>query len=712
MDALFAGLHSQLLLNVTEGNRQEWLLSAAKNDALVDSRYSRAAKRLGKRAEAWHEPHLAALEQFNARKERGMDLSDRVWRLTDQFRGELEMALELGLGDGKSAADLSRDVRQYLQEPHKLFRRVRNEKGQLRLSKAAAAYNPGQGVYRSSYKNALRLTTTENNMAYRTADHERWQDLDFVIGIEIMLSNNHPVEDVCDALCGIYPKTFKFVGWHPFCRCIAVPKLADEDEFIARQQALIDGKDVPEDGYTGEVTELPECFSNWVQENAERIENANTLPYFIQDNRAVVKAAMNPTPPQQTAPRPTVEQIAAKRHAERDDEAVQEAWNERRMRNFRNEQDRYDLTDAQQQQINDIFDRLNDANFFDPQTEFNPIWEELQKMFEPILKAQTEAGLLERISKITTIDDTDRGILQMIAKSNIMTSKDKLARMRGVAEGMVDKNASHTLVSALTRYAKESPVIAKLQEEWIATTDALRSLEMVDLMKKKCAIKTRWDLRKWGATPVDKVSYESMHSNYIMGKGRTLTTRTGVKVEIKDFIQDLIEFRDKAGTRYYYPIGISKTEIPIGAGTAAEALAELPKYIRENLSKGVVFTNKEHPLDAFYRIEYKNFTRGAMYSGDPVTVHCPYGKENFKSSISHEVGHHIDLKVGWRLSPSEQKQWSEAVKKDGDYIREYSKNSVSEDFADSVSAIANDPESFKRKFPNRYKIIERIVKGL
>lgn len=311
IEELFKGLHDQLLTVVTDGNREEWLLSAAKNDAMVDSRYSRAVKRFGARAEAWHEPHLEALEAFNARKERGMNLSDRVWKLTDQFKGELELALEMGLGEGKSAAALSRDVREFLKEPHRLFRRVRNEKGQLRLSKAAAAYHPGQGVYRSSYKNALRLTATENNMAYRTADHERWNDLDFVIGMEIRLSGNHPVEDICDEMCGVYPKTFKFVGWHPFCRCYAVPKLADEDEFIKRQQALIDGEDVPQGGYAGEVTEMPECFNDWVRENAERIETAKSEPYFIRDNRTAINQILRSETPRHLVAGDTGENMGA-----------------------------------------------------------------------------------------------------------------------------------------------------------------------------------------------------------------------------------------------------------------------------------------------------------------------------------------------------------------------------------------------------------------
>lgn len=426
VEELFRGLHDQLLLTVTEGNREEWLLSAAKNDALVESKYSRAVAKLGDRAEAWTEPHLEALEQFNKRKERGMNLSDRVWRLTDQFKSELELALEMGLGDGKSAAALSRDVREYLNEPHKLFRRVRNEKGQLRLSKAAAAYHPGQGVYRSSYKNALRLTATENNMAYRTADHERWNDLDFVIGIEIMLSNNHPVEDICDEMCGVYPKTFKFVGWHPFCRCIAVPKLADEDEFIARQQALIDGEELPQGGYSGEVTEMPQCFTDWVQENAERIETAKSTPYFIADNRAAVnkalQAAKAPTTTAASAPaKRSVEEIAAERHAKRDEEAIQEAWNKRRMEHFRSEQDRYDLTAEQRDKINDIFQRLEDANFFDPRTEFNPIWEELQKMFEPIRKAQT-SGITISTAQQTRLAEFGKEI--GVKQGRLMTAKE------------------------------------------------------------------------------------------------------------------------------------------------------------------------------------------------------------------------------------------------------------------------------------------------
>ena len=66
--------------------------------------------------------------------------------------------------------------------------------GKLALSKNAKAFHPGQGVYRSSYKNAMRLTLTETNAAYRLADQDQWQRMDFVVSMRVHKSKNHPTE--------------------------------------------------------------------------------------------------------------------------------------------------------------------------------------------------------------------------------------------------------------------------------------------------------------------------------------------------------------------------------------------------------------------------------------------------------------------------------------------------------------------------------------
>ena len=300
IDAMIDTMHDDLVDFITGEEEKEWHLANAKNDAMVDAIAARTsiARRL---LDMMKQPNLTALAAFQERKVAGMGLSDRVWNLTDQFKGELELAMEMGIGSGKSAADISRDVRQYLNEPDKLFRRVRDEKGVLHLSKAAAAYHPGQGVYRSSYKNALRMTATETNMAYRTADHERWQQNPCVIGIEIHLSNNHTIKnskgepeelhDICDELQGTYPKEFKFVGWHPNCRCVAVAKLCSDQEFIDYNQRILDGEDVSDFEFSGKIDKLPDNFNQWVEDNQERISRAKSVPYFITDNSSMIASA-------------------------------------------------------------------------------------------------------------------------------------------------------------------------------------------------------------------------------------------------------------------------------------------------------------------------------------------------------------------------------------------------------------------------------------
>lgn len=266
---------------VLTGNNVSWSNANDKNDALITTLAS--GKKIPKELlMQWQQHNLHALTEFNARTENGMNLSDRIWEVGKQYRSELELALSLGIGEGKSADVLSRDVRQYLQHPNMLFRRVRDADHNLQLSKPAQAYHPGRGVYRSSYKNALRLTATENNMAYRTADYTRWQQMNFVLGIQIKTSpNNHPVSDICDTLQGRYPKEFKFRGWHPWCRCIAVPILPNEKAFFNGLEGDLKGEGLP---YGDPITSPPKRFSKWIKANTKRIKDAKNIPYWIQDN--------------------------------------------------------------------------------------------------------------------------------------------------------------------------------------------------------------------------------------------------------------------------------------------------------------------------------------------------------------------------------------------------------------------------------------------
>lgn len=282
--SIFSQMAGSVTATVLRGDKEEWLAAASNNDRLVEaiSSTSRVQRKL---LEQYRDRNLEALTAFQNRKTDGMGLSDRIWKQTQQFKGEMEMGIDLGLGDGRSAAQLSRDLRSYLKEPDKLFRRVRDKHGALHLSRAAQAYNPGQGVYRSSYKNAMRLTRTEINMAYRESDYHRWQEMDFIVGFEVRLSNNPNHCPMCAQLAGRYPKDFKFTGWHPHCRCRAIPIMKTDEEMDSDMERILnDDPPLPADQSGNAVKAMPEGYNQWMQDNDERIKNAKSTPYFIRDN--------------------------------------------------------------------------------------------------------------------------------------------------------------------------------------------------------------------------------------------------------------------------------------------------------------------------------------------------------------------------------------------------------------------------------------------
>lgn len=254
------------------------------------------------------------------------------------------MALSAAIEPGTSAMELAADIKTYLNEPDKMFRRFRykDEEGnwQRKWKQKVAdangkvhfidadpkAYHPGRGVYRSSARNAQRLARTEINMAYRKAEQERWKSFDFVVGYEVKITQNGKhVEDICDCLKGKYRKDFKFMGWHPQCMCYTIPILKTEDEFFDDDE---DSKSV------NEVEDVPQGFKDWVKNNEERIDKAaerGKLPYFIADNRAEVNRILENKKAEER--KGTPQEIAKERHAARkpeDVERIQFIWNRRK----------------------------------------------------------------------------------------------------------------------------------------------------------------------------------------------------------------------------------------------------------------------------------------------------------------------------------------------------------------------------------------------
>ena len=287
---IFGGMYDDVYGVIGGGIENEWQLSNNKNDVLVNNYVSHLTK--AKEKADWTDRNTQALKAFTERQVGGIDLSGRVWNLVDQFQTEMEIQLGLGILNGDSSAIISRRMRQYLKDPTALFRRVRNEMGELEWSKAAKAFHPGQGVYRSAYKNARRLAVTETNAAYRSSDNARWNNLGFVTGFDIVLSGSHPATDMCDDLKGTYPKSFIFTGWHPQCLCYAIPSMMKPEDYDKYEDAILDGKEAEYMQKVKGVTDTPQGFKDWINDNIERAPGWKNLPYFMQDNSGYVSRAL------------------------------------------------------------------------------------------------------------------------------------------------------------------------------------------------------------------------------------------------------------------------------------------------------------------------------------------------------------------------------------------------------------------------------------
>jgi hypothetical protein len=103
---------------------------------------------------AWSRMNTDAVNAVMAWKPGGLAFSDRVWEITWQTQKQLLMAIQDGIMRGTSAAEISRQIRGLLALPD-TFR-----------GDVLKTFHPGVGVYKSAYKNALRLARTELNRAF------------------------------------------------------------------------------------------------------------------------------------------------------------------------------------------------------------------------------------------------------------------------------------------------------------------------------------------------------------------------------------------------------------------------------------------------------------------------------------------------------------------------------------------------------------------
>ena len=262
---------------IYSGTSEEWKNSNEVQDLLANKVLQTYGATIGKeKYEILYQPNNDALKAFQQRKDKGFTISDKLWNQSTLYKQELEEAISCAIQKGTSAITLSKQISKYLLDFPQLQKDYKE-----RFGKASRAMDC---EYRS-----IRLAASEINMAYRQAENLRWQQMDFVVGYEIKLSNNHtcngkPSQDICDILAGKYPKDFQWTGWHPLCRCYKIPILKTEEEFWEW-----DGRSEATTASVNEVKDVPDAFKKWINENIQRAKSWDSAPYFIRDNDKYIR---------------------------------------------------------------------------------------------------------------------------------------------------------------------------------------------------------------------------------------------------------------------------------------------------------------------------------------------------------------------------------------------------------------------------------------
>ena len=141
-------MHEELLKYILQGVQVEWELSNVKYDKIAES-YLRGItfeelsdtkkKQLERFRKVILDRNKKSLKAFASRKKYGKTLSNRVWRTVKDFKGNMEVAMQdlikTGITDGTSAAEMATNLKRYLKEPNRLYRRVQKD-GKLEIGRA------------------------------------------------------------------------------------------------------------------------------------------------------------------------------------------------------------------------------------------------------------------------------------------------------------------------------------------------------------------------------------------------------------------------------------------------------------------------------------------------------------------------------------------------------------------------------------------------
>lgn len=178
-------------------------------------------------------------------------------------------------------------------------------------------------------------------------------------------------------------------------------------------------------------------------------------------------------------------------------------------------------------------------------------------------------------------------------------------------------------------------------------------------------------------------------------------------------------YKTPDGTEFVFPVSYNKAHQTMTPEKAVELWSKVPEKLRNIGQKQIIFQDVHNPQDKYWRKRYKKFRGSYATGGDDINFwryDYPHNDDYVVRTYCHEIGHKVDTDNsvnGTRFS--EYTWWTDAMAEDKKVsgqksVTVYGENANSEDFAESMAEFVKDPDAFRKKFPNRAKIIDIFLR--
>lgn len=178
-------------------------------------------------------------------------------------------------------------------------------------------------------------------------------------------------------------------------------------------------------------------------------------------------------------------------------------------------------------------------------------------------------------------------------------------------------------------------------------------------------------------------------------------------------------YKTPDGTEFVFPVSYNKAHQTMTPEKAVELWSKVPEKLRNMGQKQIIFQDVHNPQDKYWRKRYKKFRGSYATGGDDINFwryDYPHNDDYVVRTYCHEIGHKVDTDNsvnGTRFS--EYTWWTDAMAEDKKVsgqksVTVYGENANSEDFAESMAEFVKNPDAFRKKFPNRAKIIDIFLR--